>query len=389
VPLQTLYAYVDETTYRDSVWGAGALLTEQPIGKDVVSDALKALAKDPDVNSLDTKDSDYRTLSRGYFHTSDDSRNAHSHFARSIVAKVNGLFCFSYESPLQSSDEESAHHLHSVLSLTPITRGKFQIKIMLEKRDSLTKSKADKIVELKYNSLDYSSYHIPAMPSIYSPMEVSLGDKSEPGLQVVDFLLWATNAAIYEKEKKGKAIWVSRLGLEKIYVATWPDGLQRSGSDNLNHGVPQFDEADQHYSHLYPDGIAAPEFNHVSNEEIDEIYFEAERTIHKLANTDLPEHVLHLIGRLKPLSDRLRATDQTGSDDVVEVARTYVRLFDTLPIYKDLAFTKENFNNILKRKKHLAQCLRFELMHGVSLLHHYCRIRRYAFQTNPTILGID
>jgi hypothetical protein len=49
------------------------------------------------------------------------------------------------------------------------------------------------------------------------------------------------------------------------------------GRRTLNCGSPLFDEAESAQLNLYPEGIAVSEFNKASREELDEIYFEAEK----------------------------------------------------------------------------------------------------------------
>jgi hypothetical protein len=71
------------------------------------------------------------------------------------------------------------------------------------------------------------------------------------------------------------------------------------------------------------------------------------------------------------------------------VARLYIRLFDTLPIYQDVEYKPEIFNILLRRKKFLAQCLRQDLEHGVILLDYYAHVRSQTFGTNPSRLGIS
>src|SRR4051812_26671280 len=61
----------------------GALITAFPIEQKLIAEALDKLRADPDAAG---NVHDIATLSRGYFHASDDSKNAHSWICQAIVA---------------------------------------------------------------------------------------------------------------------------------------------------------------------------------------------------------------------------------------------------------------------------------------------------------------
>lgn len=77
-----IFAYADETIFDiDSAQGIyavgyGIFISQHPITSDVVSEAMTNLKNDPEINDT----SDISTIAHGYFHASEDSKNAHSHF---------------------------------------------------------------------------------------------------------------------------------------------------------------------------------------------------------------------------------------------------------------------------------------------------------------------
>jgi hypothetical protein len=209
--VKTLFVYVDETVYRDKVWGAGALVTEEAVSEMLVHEALTSLGNDPDIHDPRWKVQDHRTLDRGFFHATDDSQNAHSHFAKVIKRSMNGLFVFSYKSSIQSASEAETHWFNSLLTLISIDKRGLKFEICLENREGLNREALSKIISRKHKISDDLAYEIPSLPSFYSYIDINSVVKKEPGVQVADFLLWSTNLDLYESENTKKLFGLSGL----------------------------------------------------------------------------------------------------------------------------------------------------------------------------------
>ncbi|MBC7408803.1 MAG: hypothetical protein H7339_10480 [Arcicella sp.] len=96
--MKKFYVYADEATFNrgsEEFLGTGIFISETQVNQEVVVHALKLLADDTDFD----KKMDDRTINHGYFHASEDSKNAHSHFCRSIVERGNGNFIYSENTP--------------------------------------------------------------------------------------------------------------------------------------------------------------------------------------------------------------------------------------------------------------------------------------------------
>jgi hypothetical protein len=72
-----LYAYIDEmgtpSSCGNEEFALGAFLSETDIPEELMCLAFERLAADPDIIDMDRE-----TIQRGYFHASEDSKNAHS-----------------------------------------------------------------------------------------------------------------------------------------------------------------------------------------------------------------------------------------------------------------------------------------------------------------------
>ncbi len=83
------WIYIDESqaphpgaVQSEGPFWLGALITRAPIEAHITTAAMAELAADPDAAG---NDMDLKTLTRGYFHASLDSKNAHSALCRAIV----------------------------------------------------------------------------------------------------------------------------------------------------------------------------------------------------------------------------------------------------------------------------------------------------------------
>lgn len=85
--------FLDETENNNYI-GYGLIIAENNY-KAIINEALNNLKNDPVINTSKFKKKDERTLQRNYFHASEDSDNAHSHFSNSINKYLKGDFYYS------------------------------------------------------------------------------------------------------------------------------------------------------------------------------------------------------------------------------------------------------------------------------------------------------
>jgi hypothetical protein len=213
------YAYADETEFKwdisdaDSVIGSGVLITNDEISEIVIKEALTELAE---YNNKTAKD--LLTLKRGYFHASEDSKDAHSFLCKSINKYVSGKFRFSYYNKQKRTRFEKGETDESVKRLTlQLASLEFfyhklnKVVLNIETRNGFNKTEAVIWQKRIYNMLDALAYDQPSFLTFYPAMEIKAENKQNAGIQVVDFLLWAVNRA---KRKKPDFTWKERLNFK-------------------------------------------------------------------------------------------------------------------------------------------------------------------------------
>jgi hypothetical protein len=184
--------YVDETSYSENInhgrdfVGIGVLLAEDDaIPAQIISDALTALRNDPDRNDPSTRDRDFRTLERGYFHASEDSKNAHSWLCREITAKLTGEYKYIYQPGIAA--KASYDGVFELVGIA-LADTNSQVVLKIERRSGMSKLRATELVEHVFRGIEWGSYEWFMIPSYFRPFDVIICDKGEPGIQITDFL---------------------------------------------------------------------------------------------------------------------------------------------------------------------------------------------------------
>jgi hypothetical protein len=195
--------YLDETTFglSNEFSGYGCIFSDNEIELDAINEALVALDKDSDRHKPKDANRDSTTLSRKYFHATDDSPNAHSHLCDSI----NKYFAGSFHSHILNksvsdiSNEEDAYEIASGLSIVHAFLSKNDILFIFEERENLSKSSLEKWWQEIWLEAAQAYHRHPFIPLFYPNVNFCIEGKSNPGLQFVDFILWATGRKILEK----------------------------------------------------------------------------------------------------------------------------------------------------------------------------------------------
>lgn len=332
-----MYIYIDESTFvknGEEYHGVGLFVTKEKIQEEIIDQSLNKLKNDPDIYNEKTKPMDMDTINRGYFHSADDSKNAHSHLCRTISENLNGIFKYSYTKPSVESDErtlEEIHRLNTKIVSLIITDYSNPIHIYIEQRTKLTQNLAERLIEDLYSSIDLSTYSHPFLSAYYPQVFVNVVDKDNPGIQVVDFILWAVNNKYSENKK---SIWVKYLGLEFSNNYDQPEGDMAGGNYILNAG---FQNEDNRIGlNVYPHNIFPLKDDYYNDVDFETLYILAEQFIHYFQGIKLPQHVTHFGDEINNITKILKASKQISKEHIREVARIFIRLFDTLPIYSDL-----------------------------------------------------
>ena len=186
-----IYAYADETIFTinnksgDIALGSGMLICQSEITRQTIEEAIIHLKEDKD---FDLK-KDLRTLQRGYFHASDDSKNAHSHFCRAINKNISGVFDYSYFDNITQANITQKGFADKTFDrcLSQSTLELFlstdEVFLIIEKRDSINETTASKWLSSLYKLYEDATYNLPSYKTFYPKINISFGNKSDPGLQ--------------------------------------------------------------------------------------------------------------------------------------------------------------------------------------------------------------
>lgn len=197
-----LYVYLDETTFGElsNESGYGCLISQERIDYSIIQKALSDLEKDADRFNPKFKKQDERTLNRGYFHAADDSKNAHSHLCNAINKGVTGNFKTHIINTKRTLiDIESAYDISSKLNILEAFWISKEITFIFEERMRLTPNRLKKWWNSLWEEMIYTACSSPYYVTYYPKFNFEICDKTEPGLQVVDFLLWASSRQFTKK----------------------------------------------------------------------------------------------------------------------------------------------------------------------------------------------
>lgn len=348
-----IYAYADETIFvantetNELALGCGIFVTESKIEQSVIDDAILKLSEDNDFDSFKDK----RTISRNYFHASEDSKNGHSYLCRAINENIKGVFDYTFINKINLKDttqkgfSESIFNRclsHSTIELFLATD---EVFLVIENRNEINEATLLNWKKQVYNMYEGTAYNLPTYKTFYPKLNISLKGKSEPGLQVVDFLMWAANR---KKTINPDETWHRRLKYN-----TWfeyeDEGNQNRAKFHLN-STP----LDRDVHNDYP--VKFKKFEEW--EDFLYAYIAIERFLVHIDKSDFTTQSIHLYDDFHNISMKLaNDTYHLKSSDYKEIGSTYLRLFDTLPIYRDVKDSDLDSWTILLNSKYLASML--------------------------------
>jgi hypothetical protein len=373
-----LYVYSDETEFysepENLTVGSGSLYSKSEIKQEVIDEALFNLRNDPECNSNDL------ALIRKHFHASSNSVHSHSHLCRAIVKFINGNFHLSYFKPqndkyYRKRTQEQIYRLTQSLSTLEIFNTDWrEVILTIEARKEFSLTQAEKWIERTYHDLELMSYTMPSIFTFFPDIKIVSGDKNNPGLQVVDFILWALNRS---KWKIPNNTWKERLNLKYLMYSYDEFEIQHSEINTINtplnerkvlnypFPVPKLDKEDDIYSS----------------------YLIMEHYIKHISRTELPESILHFQTKIESVMKLLSDINLFFSDGVIQVASLFIRLFDTLPIYAETANdNKERWEALLKAKRAAGLFVSNHMIYGNRSVDAVHRWRYKIFNERPELL---
>ncbi|MEW7279491.1 hypothetical protein ABW636_12930 [Aquimarina sp. 2201CG1-2-11] len=345
-----IYAYADETIFtinsqkNKSALGCGMFISEFKITKSVIDEALQNLSNDID---FDIK-KDKRTLINGFFHASEDSKNGHSHFCRSINKNIKGTFDYTFKNNVGKKDLSKSNFTEKIFDrcLSSSTLELFlttdEVHLIIEKRDQLNEKNISDWKKKLYHLYEGVSYNIPSYKTFYPKINILLKGKNEPGLQVVDFLIWASNRT---HKLKPDNTWHKR-----IKYTTWHSYKEENDFNraqfHLNSYPKEISSLDN-----YPQKFTKPK----EWEEYLNAYVHIEKFLVHIEKSDFNENNIHLYDSFNKISEKLKNNEYSiDSDDINQIGSVYLRLFDSLPVYSHISNTDTESWTILFHTKYLA-----------------------------------
>jgi hypothetical protein len=233
-----IYADADETIFtmntqtNELALGCGILVTKLEIEQSIINEALFNLAND---NKFDMR-KDKRTIDRNFFHSSEDSPNGHSYLCETINKHVKGIFDYTFIDNISQNDIKKSGFSEKIFNrcLSNSTLELFtttdEIFLTIEKRETISEQTLSKWQNQLYKLYEGVTYNTPSYKTYYPKLNIILKDKKEPGLQVVDFLMWAANRT---KTFVHNSVWHDRLRY-KTWYSYKDEGNQNRAKYHLN-----------------------------------------------------------------------------------------------------------------------------------------------------------
>ena len=370
-----MYVYLDETEFGEGAFsGYASLITEERIGQKVIDEALENLRIDADRFLMPQKIMDDRTLERGYFHAADDSKNAHSHLCNVINKYVIGNFkshIFHARKHSFTSIEE-IYYLASQLAVVSLFSKARELTFIFEGRSGLSvQALLEKWWPELWKGLSQNCFSAPFVVKYYPDVKFEISEKSNPGSQVVDFILWSSQRALYAKDSK----WYDRLhGWAKTSMTTVDGGWD---GHSLTRIIPE-DLSLKRYD--IEDILRETPLLGLDND-LPMILINVQKVINSSHSTPNKKYIEHFISDVDFIV--MNRKSKLGADFIVKMADCFIKLFDNIfLISSDTPSAEKTF--WLMARKCMALTLRDELearIHTIRL----SDVRNNLIETHPEL----
>ncbi|GAA4100459.1 hypothetical protein [Mucilaginibacter panaciglaebae] len=346
-----VFAYADETEFNlnetnSSIVGSGIIITETKIDQSVIDDAINALKAEPQHDKNDLK-----TLSKGYFHASFDSAIAHWHLCQSINKSVNGYFKYSYHNQAYSKKSYTIEDLNKrtlELVISPLIDYRFEeVTLIVEGRKQFNQKQSELWIENLYRLLELTLYNLNSFVTYFPKINIQVADKTNPGLQVIDFILWSQN-----RTQNNDSRWLDKLKVVRSDNHRIQDSPTFGGSYYINKWI---DFPLERLSYPFQQAI---DTNH---NDVLRAYLLMEQSILILNNNieNLPVTVEHFKDKLKETANNILKVGKSLTTELIEqIASIYLRIFDTLPIYAKVNEEDKDTWGVLLFSKQIAALIR-------------------------------
>ncbi len=371
-----MYVYLDETEFGEGEFsGYASLITEERISQEVINEALENLRVDQDRFLMPQKLMDDRTLERGYFHAADDSKNAHSHLCEAINRHVTGNFKshIFHARKHNFSNVEEVYSLASKLAVVGLFSKAKELTFIFEGRNGLSKrALLEKWWPDLWRGLSQNCFSAPFIVKYYPKVKFEISDKSGPGSQVVDFILWASQRAAFAKDHT----WSNRLnGWAKTSMTTIDGGWD-------GHSISKIKPEDiSLIRYDIKDALGeTPLLGH--NNDLPMILLNVQKAINSSKSNHNKRYINHFITDIDFII--LNRQKPHEVDFIVKMADCFIKLFDNISLISiDTPPTEKTFWLIARK------CMALTLHDGLEAKIHTMRlsdIRNNLIKDHPSLL---
>ncbi len=336
------WVYIDESqaphaegTEAGQPFWLGALITEKPIDQNLIGGALSRLGADPDACG---NSHDQATLARGYFHASEDSKNAHSWICRAIVdgplvASFSATQWFFGREDSAEFEGVGLHRLTALVSASMAFQDDFDcVHVFIANRDgSFAQRDLDEWPAYCKRTQLEGVVHNPAIPARFPVVDAALVEAAHPGVQVCDFVLWAAQRSRPERLiPTGNDDWVRRLRLD-----LWASGsVENSAFQRL---LGKLGEGVDRSIHP-PAGAPIPRsVVDISDPErwelVEEIAVDVHRAKACAKGSPRIGHVVHLLADASAQCNRTGLEGRDLERTLSDLMEAFLLVCDTLPVY--------------------------------------------------------
>jgi len=368
---------VDESTFAEPnpCVGAGMLISDEEIKDEIINIAIENLKKDPDIHKPPENKLDKRTISRGWFHASEDSKNAHSHLLTEINKNINAEFVSEFHDIAKKSknlinrDYYAVSLINSTLSAMH-TRD--NAKFFIEHRPGLTMS----ILENNHKELEKellsSIYNLPMLPVYFPKIEYSIVKKNNPGVQCTDLLLWAVNRRV-----NGDSKWHDRI--KSRFKSVMMTQSKDWGNDDFLIGKGVKGPVRYYTDSSFP--IDSDKI--VSREMLLKFYLKAIKIVEYYSNNPL-QHLSHLQNEINNIAkEKLNLVCKNYLERLFSI---YLKIFDMIPLINNTT-SQSDVQYLLLSRKYLSLPLKHDELHAITTRMFYSKIRKEIIKNNPSLLN--
>lgn len=248
------------------------------------------------------------------------------------------------------------------------------IHMIFEARDDLTVKALKTWYEQLRQQVLLGVYESPWIPILFPRIEFELADKTNPGLQICDFLLWAVNRRANKDLR-----WVERVQTVMRTSATPQSGDWFETTFDLGRGIEDapatytLEDVPNLHDYEWRDLMAFS-------------YGMAERVTNHYSQNGLPPCANHYEGNLRELA--LRKLDANDHDYIMKLAATYLLLFDLIPLV-DSGLRTDDKRRLLATKAFWGLILRTDLVSAKVASQTLIKMRRRKRLSDAARLSDD